>query len=107
MIGASPVRDDPERLIFIDFEASGLGAGSWPIEVGLAWVEGTEIKSWSSLIRPHETWDPAEWSDVSARVHNIPRRDPEDAPDPQKVAHGVRARIEGGVLVCDAPAFDG
>jgi hypothetical protein len=26
------------KLVFIDFEASGLGQDSWPIEIGCAWI---------------------------------------------------------------------
>ena len=26
-------------LVFLDFEASSLSPGSWPIEIGWAWVE--------------------------------------------------------------------
>ena len=47
-----------EYLVFIDFEASGLGPGTWPIEVGLAWIENGGVRTWSSLIRPEADWDP-------------------------------------------------
>ncbi|MDT0684718.1 hypothetical protein RM543_18855 [Roseicyclus sp. F158] len=102
-----PSRAPAERVILIDFEASGLGSGTWPIEVGLAWVEGTEIGSWSTLIRPSDTWDHAEWSEASAQLHNIPRDALEDAPDAVGVARDLLERIEGCVLVSDAPGFDG
>ncbi len=29
----------PKKLVFIDFEASSLSPESWPIEVGIAWIE--------------------------------------------------------------------
>ena len=27
-------------LMFLDIEASSLSARSWPVEIGLAWIEG-------------------------------------------------------------------
>jgi len=38
-------REDAEAFVFIDFEASGLGPDSWPIEVGLAWIEGDGVRT--------------------------------------------------------------
>src|SRR3546814_17823227 len=41
-------------LASIDFEASGLGEGTYPIDVGLAVWHGpdTPIRTWSTLIAP-------------------------------------------------------
>ena len=62
------------QIAVLDVEASALGAGSYPVEVGVALVCGTpkHIVSGASLIRPAEAWlrDGA-WSAASAAVHGI------------------------------------
>lgn len=41
------------RILFIDVEASGLGIGSWPVEVAWAWIDNTGgVQSDAILIRP-------------------------------------------------------
>lgn len=54
--------------IIIDFEASGFGKGSYPIEVGFS---GRHGEGWCSLIRPENDWD--HWDADAARLHHIPR----------------------------------
>ncbi|WP_458098262.1 transcriptional regulator [Roseomonas sp. WA12] len=55
-------------IIFLDFEASSLDAGSYPIEVG--WVtEGGDGEA--HLIRPAPGWE--EWSEASERIHGLSR----------------------------------
>ncbi|NVJ98168.1 MAG: hypothetical protein HWE25_08450 [Alphaproteobacteria bacterium] len=57
---------------FIDFEASALIEGSWPIEFGWAIVRPNRtIESASYLIQPAPHWDMAYWSDESQKVHGI------------------------------------
>lgn len=62
------------QVAVLDLEASALGAGSFPIEVGLALVRGTTrtIAAGAALIRPTEAWiRDGVWSDASAAVHGI------------------------------------
>jgi hypothetical protein len=54
--------------IIIDFEASGFGQGSYPIEVGFS---GRHGEGWCSLIRPEEDW--THWDNNAANMHKIPR----------------------------------
>ncbi|MFZ6846152.1 hypothetical protein [Undibacterium sp. RuTC16W] len=54
--------------IIIDFEASGFGKGSYPIEVGFS---GRHGEGWCTLIRPEDDWD--HWDLDAAKVHHIPR----------------------------------
>ncbi|GGC86441.1 hypothetical protein [Undibacterium terreum] len=54
--------------IIIDFEASGFGAGSYPIEVGFS---GRHGEGWCTLIRPEHDWQ--HWDIDAARTHHIPR----------------------------------
>ncbi len=59
-------------LLFLDFEASSLTRGSWPVEIGYAWIERDQVRSHATLIAPRQDWSMADWSDAAARVHNIP-----------------------------------
>ena len=53
-------------IVFLDFEASSLMRGSFPVEVGLA-IGGGGVHSW--LIRPAPGWE--EWSPASQAVHGL------------------------------------
>lgn len=52
----------------IDIEASGFGANSYPIEIGLALSDGS---GYCSLIRPQNEWD--HWDSAASRIHGISR----------------------------------
>ena len=54
--------------IIIDIEASGFGRGSYPIEVGIAFADGT---TFCSLIKPEDDW--THWDSQAQSVHNIER----------------------------------
>lgn len=54
--------------IVIDFEASGFGKGSYPIEVGFSRRHG---EGWCTLIRPEDNWE--HWDSKAAQIHGIPR----------------------------------
>jgi DNA polymerase III subunit epsilon len=103
MQGASIQLSD---VVILDLEASGLGRGSWPIEVGLAWVEDGEIKTWSSLIRPEPDWDMAAWNPQAEQVHGISREELHAAPSASSVAQDLLARLAGRPVYSDAPEFD-
>lgn len=53
---------------FIDVEASGFGAGSYPIEVGFVLESG---KCFCSLIRPESGW--THWDLNAEKIHKIKR----------------------------------
>ena len=94
-------------LVFLDFEASGLPLGSWPIEIGLARIlPGRMIESDGRLIRPHPGWPEWLWSPESAAVHNIPREALDEAPPAEAVARWALPRLTGRTVVSDAPEFD-
>ena len=94
-------------MLFLDFEASGLRETSWPIEIGLAWIEQGEARSEAQLIRPHPDWDEDAWSAESAEVHRIPRPALDRAWPAERVAAWAAQRMAGQVVVADAPEFDG
>ena len=54
--------------IIIDIEASGFGAESYPIEVGVVLEDG---ERYSSLIHPHSQW--THWDDHAELIHHISR----------------------------------
>lgn len=58
-------------LMFLDFEASSLSDGSWPIEIGYAWFADGRVETRAILIEPRADWSMAEWSEDAARVHGL------------------------------------
>lgn len=54
--------------VFLDIEASGFGAGSYPIEVGCALADGRTV---CCLVRPQEGWK--HWDTRAESVHHITR----------------------------------
>jgi len=95
-----------EDIRFLDFEASSLGPESWPIEIGIAWIESGRIRSWSSLIRPAPHWGMEGWDEVSARIHGISRATLEGAPTAADVARMAAEILEGRHVVSDSPGFE-
>lgn len=55
-------------LNFIDVEASGLGSGSYPIEVGVALADGS---THCTLVRPADDW--THWDKTAEELHGISR----------------------------------
>lgn len=92
--------------IFIDFEASSLSYSSWPIEVGLAWLEDRRVVVESKLIKPRAEWSIADWDPKSERVHGISRNELEHAESADDVADWLVETVAGSPLVSDAPEFD-
>lgn len=95
-----------EGYAALDFEASSLSSDSWPIEVGVSWLEFGEVRTWSSLIRPTPDWNLADWSPQSALVHGIALDALREAPTASAVAVDLLARLAGRRPVSDAPEFD-
>ena len=92
--------------IFIDFEASSLSPRSWPVEVGIAWLDGNRVFVESKLIKPDPSWPEEDWNPESETVHNIPRIDLDEAESAEEVAQWLRAITIGRTLVSDTPEFD-
>lgn len=101
-----PPQDRAHGPVFIDFEASSLSPKSWPIEVGIAWLEGRRVEIRSKLISPHSRWDLDDWSEVSAAVHNIPLSDLENAESSEEIALWLIETVGDQTLVSDVPEFD-
>ncbi|MEG0869223.1 MAG: hypothetical protein RSG77_19585 [Hafnia sp.] len=82
---------------FIDIESSGLGDGSYPIEVGVAMPDG----NFEMLIQPVEKW--TYWNSKSQKVHGISRNDLKKHGRPAaEVAAKMNELFKGKVLWCDS-----
>jgi DNA polymerase III subunit epsilon len=99
-------RSDVESYAMLDFEASSLSRESWPVEIGLSWIEGVETKTWSSFIRPAPDWSVSDWSEQSAAVHRIAREQLYDAPSTYEVVKELFNKLAGRMLISDAPEFE-
>ena len=93
----------PESLpITLDVEASGFGRGSYPIEIGVAFGDGSTE---AFLIHPAPQW--SHWDPAAEAVHGIDRE--------QLMLHGrsvvevaalLNARLGGNRVFSDAWSFD-
>jgi DNA polymerase III epsilon subunit-like protein len=88
--------------VFLDFEASSLSFGSYPIEVGLVATDGREYQA---LIRPQPDW--TDWSPGSEKIHGISRATLMAEGQPaDMVARQVLAFIGDSIIYSDAPTCD-
>jgi hypothetical protein len=88
--------------IIIDFEASGFGRTSYPIEVGLVDEEG---RSWCSLIQPEEGW--RHWDESAVDLHGISRDSlVEHGLSCAEVADHLNKALRGKTAYCDGWAHD-
>lgn len=97
---------DYEGYAALDFEASSLSSSSWPIEVGISWIEAGRVRTWSSLIQPAPDWQVSDWSSQSEAVHNISRLRLRNAPTASEVAGEFLKKSSGLTLVSDAVPFE-
>ncbi len=92
---------------FIDFEASGLGFQSWPIEVGWALPDGA---AQSALIRPVDHWPDSGWDPAAEALHGISRQSLEQddfALPVEVVCKRLTAALSAYEVFSDAPDWDG
>jgi hypothetical protein len=91
-----------EKPIIIDVEASGFGARSYPIEVGVALDDDTK---YCSLILPAPEWD--HWDSAAEKVHRIARDVLQTHGKPaQEVAANLNELLEGRTLYSDGWVVD-
>jgi DNA polymerase III epsilon subunit-like protein len=107
---APPTRPRFQLVAFVDLEASGLGSGGFPTELGWAVVkQDGSITSDSFLIKPPSRWTryTNAWSAVSEALTGISREmlDRDGLP-PAEVMKRFLAAVEGCELLSDAPDFD-
>lgn len=93
-------------LLCLDFEASGSGAGGYPIEVAITVVATGVTREW--LIAPTPAWlETGVWETEAEAVHGISRA--------EIIAHGrgvgdvaaeLTAQTRGTQVLSDAPTYD-
>ena len=70
------------EIVLLDQEASGLGMGSYPIEIGWCVVSAADGALLSGptayLINPAITWDPRVWDDMAEDIHGISQQELDD-----------------------------
>lgn len=82
----------------IDIEASGFGAGSYPIEVGTVLTDGS---AYCSLICPQPDW--RHWEHSAEGVHGITRETLREHGKPAAtVAQALNERLRGHTVYTDA-----
>ena len=92
------------EVAFIDLEASGLGANSWPIEVGWGWPDG-EPRAY--LINPSDDWPEAAWDPRAEDLHKIPLQELRDSGEPiEEICAALNKDLTGLTVYSDAPDWD-
>lgn len=92
-------------IAFIDLEASGLSARSWPIEVGWCFAEGAVS---AMLIKPAPDWSLADWSPQAQGLHGIsPEMLQQDGVSVEDACDRLNAALAGKIIYSDAPDWDG
>ncbi|WP_341677101.1 GNAT family N-acetyltransferase [Niveibacterium sp. SC-1] len=98
----APALDLNQLPIILDIEASGLGAGSYPIEIGVALPDG---ESYCSLVRPEPDWQ--HWDADAEATHGIPREVPTSRGRPAaEVADALNRLLGGKVAYSDGWSND-
>ena len=96
MHASRPPHDMPPCII--DIEASGFGAGSYPIEVGAVLTDGS---AYCSLISPEPDW--RHWENSAQGVHGISRETLAEHGKPAAaVAQALNERLRGHTVYTDA-----
>lgn len=97
-------------LLSIDFEASALGRGSYPVEIGMALWRGpaAAVEVWSSLVSPTEDWmRKGLRMDTSDAIHGIDRKLILAAPNAASALSRANAFAGvGAIAFCDGGGHD-
>lgn len=99
------------RIAILDIEASALGVGSYPIEVGVALVRGGPhpIEAGAKMIRPIGVWrESGLWSSASEAVHGLSFETLEQhGHDPGDVCDWLNTLLgQMTIVATDAPRYD-
>lgn len=104
-----PIRSSPagpsKDIAFIDLEASGLSARSWPIEVGWCFLGE---KPRALLIKPAKDWSLDDWNPEAEALHGVAYKTlMAKGADLKKVCEELNAALAGRQVYSDAPDWDG
>jgi len=93
-----------QDMYIIDFEASGLGKASYPIEV--AWGDGRHPAT-SFMLNPERMDDWTDWDPRSVEFHHIPREKLiKEGDDPKRISEIMVKELAGKTLYSDEPRYD-
>ena len=94
-----------QSIIVIDFEASGLGSESYPIEV--AWGDGEQHPATSFLLNPEKMNGWTDWDPRSQEFHHISRdKLVKEGEDPKRIAEKMVNALAGKNVYSDEPRYD-
>jgi hypothetical protein len=97
---ASALSTPPPAVL--DIEASGFGAGSYPIEVGFVLADG---RAFCTLVRPEPQWQA--WDPAAEAVHRIPRAALHaHGRAPSVVTRWLNELLAGQTVYCDGWGHD-
>lgn len=99
----------PWPLFTLDFEASGLGEFTYPIEIGITrWAApDAAIETWSALIRPTDDWHKYRpWHAASEAVHGIRREQLDEGLTPAEALCRANEMVGTHFAFCDGGEHD-
>ncbi len=94
-----------QNIAFIDLEASGLSAQSWPIEVGWCFREGAPQ---AYLVRPAPAWSEDAWDERAQALHGVSYQTLKKYGEaPENLCALLNTALTGCIVYSDAPDWDG
>ncbi len=94
-----------KKIAFIDLEASGLGAQSWPIEVGWCFLDGEPE---TFLIAPFKEWSEDAWNSEAQALHGVSLETLHKNGRPiSQVCQRLNEALADSEVYSDAPDWDG
>lgn len=92
-------------IAFIDLEASGLGAKSWPIEAGWCYVSGAPK---AMLIKPDKSWPLDQWDENAFALHGVSFETlQQSGVEAAEVCNALNDALSDKIVYSDAPDWDG
>ena len=99
------IADYLEDIAFIDLEASGLNAQSWPIEVGWCFLEGAPT---AHLVKPDSDWSLDAWDEKAEALHGVSQSVLlKKGLEPEQICLALNEALKDKKVYSDAPDWDG
>jgi DNA polymerase III epsilon subunit-like protein len=100
---------EAQRYAFVDLEASSLGSGSFPTEIGWATIQEGQIRSGACLITPTAKWlrSSTAWNPASQRLTGITKEMLDrQGVSPSEAMRRFLAAVDNRLTLSDEPEFD-